>query len=276
MTETTLDAPLTRAIARRMRDLALLAGAEIMTYFRSTALDIRGKTDGSPVSAADLAANAVIMDGLRTSFPAIPVVSEEVGGDVPRDWAAPFFLLDPLDGTKEFIRGSGDFTVNIALVVDHKPLLGAVYAPVSQRLQWVREPGDAVEETPPFTADELGALRPLACRPADNAAITAALSRSHMNDATRAYIARYAVAHAIHAGSSLKFCLLAAGEADLYPRLSPTMEWDTAAADAVLIAAGGRTVDFSSGAPLRYGKPGLANPFFIAHGPGVKLRPAQR
>ena len=127
------------------------------------------------------------------------MVSEEVGGDVPRDWAAPFFLLDPLDGTKEFIRGSGDFTVNIALVVDHKPLLGAVYAPVSQRLQWVREPGDAVEETPPFTAEELGALRPLACRPADNAAITAALSRSHMNDATRAYIARYAVAHAIHA-----------------------------------------------------------------------------
>lgn len=273
MTTTALDASLTRAIARRMRDLALLAGAETMNYFRTDALDVRGKADGSPVSAADLAANAVIMAGLRASFPDIPVVSEEAGGDVPSDWAAPFFLLDPLDGTKEFIRGSGDFTVNIAFVVDHKPVLGAVFAPVSRRLQWVRGPGDAVEETPPFAADALGELHPLACRVADNGAITAALSRSHMNEATRAYIAKYAVAHAIHAGSSLKFCLLAAGEADLYPRLSPTMEWDTAAADAVLAAAGGSTVDFMTGQPLRYGKPGLANPFFIAHGPGVRLRP---
>jgi 3'(2'), 5'-bisphosphate nucleotidase len=274
MTETTFDASRTRAISRRMRDLALLAGEETMKYFRTDALDVRGKADGSPVSAADLAANAVIMEGLRASFPEIPVVSEEVGSDVPTDWAAPFFLLDPLDGTKEFIRGSGDFTVNIALVVGHKPVLGAVFAPVSQRLQWVRGPGDAVEETPPFAADALGDLRSLACRTADNGAITAALSRSHMNEATRAYIARYAVAHAIHAGSSLKFCLLAAGEADLYPRLSPTMEWDTAAADAVLAAAGGSTVDFITGEPLRYGKPGLSNPFFIAHGPGVRLIPS--
>lgn len=275
MTDTALDATQTRAIARRMRDLALLAGAETLKYFRSDALDVRGKADGSPVSAADLAANAVIMAGLRESFPSIPVVSEEVGSDIPADWAAPFFLLDPLDGTKEFIRGSGDFTVNIALVVDHKPLLGAVFAPVSQRLQWVRAPGDAVEETPPFAADTLGETRPLACREADNGAITAALSRSHMNAATRAYIARYSIAHAIHAGSSLKFCLLAAGEADLYPRLSPTMEWDTAAAEAVLVAAGGSTVDFATGEPLRYGKPGLANPFFIAHGPGVRLAPTR-
>lgn len=274
MTDTILDAIQTRDIARRMRDLALLAGAEILTYFRTDALDVRGKSDGTPVSAADLAANAIIMAGLRESFPAIPVVSEEIGSDVPRDWAAPFFLLDPLDGTKEFIRGSGDFTVNIALVVDHRPMLGAVFAPVANRLQWVRGPGDAVEEVAPFAVDRLGETKSLACRVADNAAITAALSRSHMNAATRDYIARYAVAHAIHAGSSLKFCLLAAGEADLYPRLSPTMEWDTAAADAVLAAAGGRTVDFATGAPLRYGKPGLANPFFIAHGPGVRLQPS--
>jgi 3'(2'), 5'-bisphosphate nucleotidase len=273
MSDTAFDATLTRAIARRMRDLALLAGAETMKYFRSATLDVRGKPDGTPVSAADLAANAMIMAGLRESFPAIPVVSEEVGSGVPEDWAAPFFLLDPLDGTKEFIRGSGDFTVNIALVVGHAPVLGAVFAPVSNRLQWVRGPGDAVEETPPFSADSLGDLHPLACRVADNAAITAALSRSHMNAATRDYISHYALAHAIHAGSSLKFCLLAAGQADLYPRLSPTMEWDTAAADAVLAAAGGRTVDFVTGEPLRYGKPGLANPFFIAHGPGVRLVP---
>ncbi len=273
MTETPLDALPAQAIARRMRDLALVAGAEIMKYFRTAALDVRGKADGSPVSAADLAANAAIMAGLRESFPAIPVVSEEVGSDVPANWGAPFFLLDPLDGTKEFIRGSGDFTVNIALVAGHTPCLGAVYAPVSQRLQWVRAPGEAVEETPPFSAADLGEVRRLSCRPADNRAVTAALSRSHMNDATRAYVAGYSVAHAIHAGSSLKFCLLAAGEADLYPRLSPTMEWDTAAADAILIAAGGRTVDFVTHQPLRYGKPGLANPFFVAHGPGLRLRP---
>lgn len=262
-----------RAIGRRMRDLAVLAGAETLAYFRTPDLDVHGKSDGTPVSAADLAANALIVSGLRQSFPAIPVVSEEVGGDTPSDRSAPFFLVDPLDGTREFISGSGHYTVNIALIVDHAPLLGAVYAPALDRLQWVREAGDAVEETPPFTVGAPGPARALSCRVADNAALVAVHSRSHLNSRTRQYLARYAVAEAGAAGSSLKFCLLAAAEADLYPRLGPTMEWDTAAAHAVLKAAGGRVVDAGTGRDLVYGKPDLANPWFVACGRGVRVLP---
>lgn len=260
-----------RAIGRRMRDLAVQAGAETLSYFRRPDLDVRGKADGTPVSAADLAANAVIVAGLRESFPAIPVVSEEVGGDTPSDWDAPFFLVDPLDGTKEFISGSGHYTVNIALIANRAPLLGAVFAPALERLQWVREAGDAVEERPPFSAD--APLRRLACREADNGALVAVHSRSHLNSHTCEYLRRYAVTRATDAGSSLKFCLLAAAEADLYPRLGPTMEWDTAAAHAVLKAAGGRVVDARSGAELAYGKPGLGNPWFVACGRGVRILP---
>ncbi len=256
-----------------MRDLAVRAGRATLTYYRASDLESRSKPDGTPVSAADLAANAIIMEGLHAAFPDIPAVSEEDGGDTPRDWSEPFFLIDPLDGTKEFIRGNGQYTVNIALIVDHAPLLGVVYAPVVERLQWVREPGAAVEEDPPHDPDEVGVLRRIACRAADNDALTAVLSRSHFSEETRTLVSRYAIASSSQAGSSLKFCLLAAGEADFYPRLSPTMEWDTAAADAILRAAGGRIVDHPGGKPLRYGKPGLENPFFIAHGPGVRLLP---
>lgn len=262
-----------RAIGRRMRDLAVRAGVETLKFFRSADLDVRGKADGSPVSTADLAANAVIVAGLHASFPAIPVVSEEAGGDTPCDWDAPFFLVDPLDGTREFISGSGHYTVNIALIADRKPLLGAVYAPALDRLQWVREAGEAVEETPPFAAEAPGPAHPLACREADNAALVAVHSRSHLNSGTRRYLARYAVAQATDAGSSLKFCLVAAAEADLYPRLGPTMEWDTAAAHAVLAAAGGRVVDADTGRELAYGKPDLRNPSFVACGRGVRILP---
>ncbi|MGE4528833.1 MAG: 3'(2'),5'-bisphosphate nucleotidase CysQ [Rhodospirillaceae bacterium] len=262
------------ALARRMRDLAVEAGAAIMPHFRSAALERRDKPDGTPVTAADLAANAVILAGLRASHPGIAAISEEEGSDVLTDPDRPFFLIDPLDGTKEFLNGSGQFTVNIALVVDRLPLLGVVYAPAIERLQWVRGPGDAVEEAPPHTADRIGALAPIRSRTADNAALTAVLSRSHMNPETRAYVARYAVAASSRAGSSLKFCLLAAGEADFYPRMGPTCEWDTAAAHAVLRAAGGRVAAYPQGEELRYGKPGLRNPFFIACGDGVNLLPA--
>jgi len=262
------------ALARRMRDLAVAAGRAILPHFRSETLDRRNKADGSPVTAADLAANAVILAGLRESHPAIPVISEEIGGDELADPNRPFFLIDPLDGTKEFIKGSGHFTVNIALVVDRLPLLGVVYAPATDRLQWVRAPGDAVEEAPPHAPDHLGTLSPIHCRTADNAALVAVLSRSHLTEETRAYIARYAIASSSQAGSSLKFCLLAAGEADFYPRMGPTCEWDTAAAHAVLRAAGGRVIAHPGGEELMYGKPGLRNPFFVACSAGVRLLPA--
>ncbi len=261
------------AIARRMRDLAVLAGRKTLAYYRAADLITRDKPDGSPVSEADLAANAVIMEGLRAAFPRIPVVSEEEGGDTPEDWSKPFFLIDPLDGTKEFIRGDGQYTVNIALIAAHAPLLGVVYAPAIERLQWTPTVGKAVEETPPHAPDAVGECRPIACRAADNDALVAVLSRSHYGEPTRELVARYAVASSSHAGSSLKFCLIAAGEADFYPRLSPTMEWDTAAADAVLRAAGGRVVGHPGGEDLIYGKPGLKNPFFIALGAGVRLLP---
>ncbi len=271
----TIDPSRQRAIGRRMRDLAVLAGVETLKYFRSETLDVRGKSDGTPVSAADLAANAVIVAGLHESFPDIPVVSEEDGSDTPSDWSAPFFLVDPLDGTKEFISGSGHYTVNIALVIDHRPVLGVVYAPVCERLQWVRVEGEAVEEAPPFAVDAPGPMHPLLSREADNAALVAVHSRSHLNSATRGYLARYNIAKATDAGSSLKFCLVAAGEADLYPRLGPTMAWDTAAAHAVLAAAGGRVVDYGTGRDLTYGEKDLRNPSFVALGRGVRLAAAE-
>ncbi|MEO0999299.1 MAG: 3'(2'),5'-bisphosphate nucleotidase CysQ, partial [Pseudomonadota bacterium] len=215
----------------------------------------------------------LLSPGFRAAFPDIPVVTEEeaeshVGG------AETFFLVDPLDGTKEFVQRRGDFTVNIALVSGGRPIRGVVYAPARERLFRTGPGGEAIEETGTFDPAAAGALRPLAVRRPDPEALIVVASKSHRDAATDAYIARYAVADFRSAGSSLKFCLLAAGEADLYPRLGRTMEWDTAAGHAVLTAAGGHVLRFDDQTPLTYGKPGFENPFFIAHAPGVPLVPA--
>jgi 3'(2'), 5'-bisphosphate nucleotidase len=186
--------------------------------------------------------------------------------------AATFLIVDPLDGTKEFVQRRGDFTVNIAYVQDGVPLRGVVYAPAQGRLFYTLPDGRSVEETGPFAKDAAGPVTPLSVSRPDNAALMVVASKSHRDAATDDYIARYAVRDMTSAGSSLKFCLVATGEADLYPRLGRTMEWDTAAGDAVLRGAGGHVVRFDDHQPLAYGKPGWDNPFFIAFAPGVELK----
>jgi 3'(2'), 5'-bisphosphate nucleotidase len=177
-----------------------------------------------------------------------------------------------LDGTKEFVQRRGDFTVNIAYVQDGVPTHGIVYAPAQGRLFYTSSVGGSVEETGPFDKDRIGGLKPIRVSTPDNAALVVVASKSHRDQATDDYIARYALRDMTSAGSSLKFCLLATGEADLYPRLGRTMEWDTAAGDAVLRGAGGQVVRFDDHQPLAYGKPGWDNPFFIAFAPGVALK----
>jgi 3'(2'), 5'-bisphosphate nucleotidase len=183
-----------------------------------------------------------------------------------------FLIVDPLDGTKEFINRRGDFTVNIALVEEGRPTRGIVYAPAKGRMFYTPAEGGAVEETGPFDPATPGTIRPIRVAEPDNAALMVVASKSHRDQATDDYIGKYAVKDMTSAGSSLKFCLVATGEADLYPRLGRTMEWDTAAGHAVLLGAGGRVLRHDDLTPLGYGKPGFENPFFIACAPGVDLK----
>jgi 3'(2'), 5'-bisphosphate nucleotidase len=186
--------------------------------------------------------------------------------------AQTFLIVDPLDGTKEFVQRRGDFTVNIAYVENGVPLRGVVYAPAQGRLFYTRADGQAVEETGALDKVTPGATRAISVSKPDNTALMVVASKSHRDAATDDYIGKYACKDMKSAGSSLKFCLVATGEADLYPRLGRTMEWDTAAGDAVLRCAGGQVVRFDDHTPLAYGKPGWDNPFFIAYAPGVQLK----
>ena len=234
------------------------------------AFQVHHKQDASPVTAADHAAEAIILARLAQIAPGIPIVAEEevAAGRIPRV-AGEFFLVDPLDGTKEFIARRGDFTVNIALIRDGMPVLGVVFAPANEKLYI----GDvaaakafrAAQKPDPAHAPAREAIR---VRQPPAQGLTAVASRSHSNAETDAYLARNKIKDRVSVGSSLKFCLVAAGEADVYPRLGPTMEWDTAAGHAVLSAAGG-SVTTLDGAPLRYGKPDFRNPSFIASGPSA-------
>lgn len=254
-----------------MRRLALEAGDKIMEIYDSPTFDVQTKSDDSPVTAADLAADKIISAGLRAAFPDVPLVTEEQSASHDLS-AGTFIIVDPLDGTKEFVKRRGDFTVNIAFVQDGTPISGVVYAPARGRLFYTTPDGQAVEETGAFDKATPGPLTPISVSTPDNAALAIVASMSHRDQATEDYIAKYAVADAKSAGSSLKFCLIATGEADLYPRVGRTMEWDTAAGHAVLAGAGGQVVRFDDHTPLRYGKAGFANPFFIAHAPGVDLK----
>ncbi|MEL6914293.1 MAG: 3'(2'),5'-bisphosphate nucleotidase CysQ [Pseudomonadota bacterium] len=254
-----------------MRRLALEAGAKIMEIYGARDFDVKVKSDASPVTEADEAADALISAGLRAAFPDITLVTEEQAA-THAERARTFLIVDPLDGTKEFIHRRGDFTVNIALVEDGVPTRGVVYAPAKERLFYTDATGRTVEEEGPFEAARAGTVREVSVKAPDNAALLVVASKSHRSPELEDYIARYAVADSKAAGSSLKFCLIASGEADLYPRLGRTMEWDTAAAHAVLAGAGGQVVRFDDLSPLTYGKPGYENPYFIAHAPGVVLK----
>ncbi len=258
------------ALVSAMRRLSIEAGAAIMEVYERDDMGVRSKEDASPVTEADEAADRLISAGLCAEFPDLPLVTEEQAATHSLD-ARTFLIVDPLDGTKEFVQRRGDFTVNIALVEDGVPTLGAVYAPAKRRMFLTRADGGAIEESGSFDLDEMGETRPISVTEPDNSGLRVVASKSHRDQATDDYIARYGVADLVSAGSSLKFCLVAAGEADFYPRLGPTMEWDTAAGQAVLTAAGGRVVEKESHRPLAYGKASFRNPFFLAYAPGVTL-----
>lgn len=260
-------------LVRTMRRLALLAGARIMEFYERGDLTIQTKADASPVTEADEAADALIAGGLQAAFPDLPLVTEEQAASHATT-ADTFLIVDPLDGTKEFIHRRGDFTVNIALVERGDPVLGVVFAPARARLFYTTADGSSVEESGPLDPETVGPLEPIGVSSSGATGLSVVASKSHRDKATDDYIARYDVAGFKAAGSSLKFCLVATGEADLYPRLGRTMEWDTAAGHAVLAGAGGRVVRFDDHSPLRYGKPGFENPFFIAYAPGVDLQPS--
>lgn len=235
------------------------AGAVVMQVY-GTDFDVETKGDDSPVTAADQRAEAVILAGLRRLTPTIPVVAEEAAaaGDIP-DVSACFWLVDPVDGTKEFVNRNGEFTVNVALVGHGRPVLGLVFAPALDRLFVGAEGVGAWVE-------ERGAQRAIATRAVPADGLTVVGSRWHGDDAAvGAYLAGRAIARTTTVGSSLKLCLVAEGAADVYPRFGRTMEWDIAAGDAVLRAAGGSVRDIA-GTIMRYGKPGFENPDFAAWG----------
>jgi len=235
------------------------AGDVILDIYR-TDFEVRGKNDSSPVTEADEKAEALILPALEALLPGVPVVAEEAvaAGNIP-EVGERFWLVDPLDGTKEFISRNGEFTVNIALIEKGRPVLGLVLAPAMDRLF-----GGAVGAG--AWIEEQGTRRAISVRTPPAEGVTVVASRSH-GDATAldAFLAPYTVAELRSAGSSLKICLVAAGEADLYPRLGRTMEWDIAAGHGVLAAAGGALTAID-GSPLNYGKPGFDNPHFVAKG----------
>jgi 3'(2'), 5'-bisphosphate nucleotidase len=242
------------------------AGGAIMAVY-ATDFAVSDKADSSPVTVADQAAEKIILADLAAIAPGVPVVAEEsvAAGHVPVI-ADRFFLVDPLDGTREFVSRRDEFTVNIALVEAGQPVLGVVYAPARRELYWgdVRA-GKAghIDADPDGTMPSMGSA--IQARQAPAQGLTAVASRSHRTPETDAFLANYSVAEFLSIGSSLKFCLVAAGRADLYPRIGTTMEWDTAAGHAVLAAAGG-SVTGLEGEPFSYGKPGFRNGNFVARG----------
>jgi 3'(2'), 5'-bisphosphate nucleotidase len=235
------------------------AGAAAMEIYARDH-EVTLKDDKSPVTEADLAVDRLVCAALGDLYPDIPVVTEERSSTHDaRNVPDIFFLVDPIDGTKEFIRKTGEFTINIALIEDGQPTAGIVYAPAAGRM-FVGQSTSGAREI-----DEAGNSRPIAVRTCGSEP-TAIASRSHLTPETVAFISENKIGDCVNAGSSLKFCLVAAGEADIYPRFGPTMEWDTAAGHAILAAAGGQVLT-CDGRPLTYGKPEYRNPYFIAASP---------
>jgi len=255
-------------LARLFGEITLRAGRAIMKA-RETANAPQYKSDGSPVTAADLAADEIIRRELAQHLPELVVITEESCTAATATKADRFILVDPLDGTKEFIKGSAEFTVNIALIERGTPVAGAVHAPALGLLYVGGKTASRAQYASADTDPHLGPLQPIAVRPAPPEGWHVVVSRSHLDPATKEWIGWHPIAEHRPAGSSLKFCLVAEGEADVYPRLGPTMEWDTAAGHAVLLAAGGSVTDLD-GRPMQYGKPDFRNGSFVAWGKGAR------
>ncbi|MEI6061175.1 MAG: 3'(2'),5'-bisphosphate nucleotidase CysQ [Bacteroidota bacterium] len=264
---------ITQELIGKVVQIAYQAGRAIMEIYEKP-FGFELKSDNSPLTLADKRAHEIIMAGLIST--GLPVLSEE-GAQISfetRDTWMDYWLVDPLDGTKEFIKKNGDFTVNIALVSNHQPVFGVVYAPVPDVLYWGSHSGSfrlKVKQLNPAASENFGEIELLAERlPCieRNEGFLVLGSRSHMNEQTEAFINDLRELHPdlsfVSRGSSLKFCTLAEGGADIYPRFGPTMEWDTAAGHAVALFAGCEVNQASSGLPLYYNKPALLNPFFIA------------
>jgi len=246
-------------------ETCLAAGAEILEVYEGD-FDVQAKKDASPLTEADLRSNRVITARLRSRWPEIPVLSEEAVEEGPyevrKNWTL-FWLVDPLDGTKEFVKRNGQFTVNVALIENGRPVAGFVYAPVPEVLYFgtqagaFKREGKQVVQLPSAAGAEQGTLRVVA-------------SLSHSNRKTEEFLENarreYRKVELVSMGSSLKLCLVAEGAADVYPRFGPTMEWDTGAAHAVVNAAGGRVVQVEGGEDLEYNKMDLHNPWFIVEG----------
>jgi len=245
-------------LVNQLLPVARLAGEAIMKIYAGGSKAFQNKVDASPVTEADFAAHSFLAAHLATLLPNCRVVSEEdAGSQAYRQQNGRFWLIDPLDGTKEFIARNGEFTVNIALVVDGQSVLGVVYAPAIDALYWGGLGLGAFRSV----EDEKIAIKVSPGAPSSYCRVVA--SKSHLNEATQSFIDRLGAVNLIQAGSSLKFCRIAEGVADLYPRMAPTYEWDTAAAQAVLEGAGGVVLDLD-GQPLKYGKPNVLNTSFIA------------
>ena len=240
-------------------DIAVNAGEEIMKIY-SKDFDVEYKDDKSPLTEADKKSHNVIVEGLNKY--GLPVLSEE-GKDIPyeerKDWSL-FWMVDPLDGTKEFIKKNGEFTVNIALINNNAPVFGVVYAPAVNVIYFIDDNNAYKAE---IINSKINNVKKLPLNIKKDKLIVVA-SKSHMNEETKKYIESLeGEKEFISKGSSLKLCMVAEGAADIYPRLAPTMEWDTAAADAVVRKAGKMTYSYENNKPLRYNKENLLNPWFV-------------
>lgn len=240
-------------------DLAVDAGKAIMEIYRKGTHTTTIKADASPVTEADIAAHRLIVDTLRGWTPDVPVVSEESKEQPDVGGKRYFWLVDPLDGTKSFIRGSGQFTVNIALIDEGNPVFGVIYIPAQDRLFYGSAAYGAFKQEP----DDAPRKVQVRMQPEEGVAVV--VSMAHLAPETEQFLQTLTVVSRVSASSSLKFCVVAEGEADVYPRFGRTMEWDTAAGHAIVNAAGGR-VETVDGQPLHYGKADFANPGFIVYG----------
>lgn len=253
--------------ATTLASIALAAGKEIMRVYR-TDFGVSHKDDHSVLTEADGLAEAIILKGLAEADPTLQVIAEEsvAGGHMP-EHGARFALVDPLDGTKEFVAKNGEFTVNIAIIEHGRPVMGVVYVPAQHRLFVAESPAFAWQSKTAPDGPVPTKRSPLRIRPAPAKGLTAVASKSHRSPDTDEWLSHYPIAEITGAGSALKFCLVAAGEADVYPRLGRTMEWDTAAGQAIVEAAGGRVLTIT-GEPLLYGKRerGYDNPSFVVFG----------
>lgn len=257
-----------QTLARLFGDLVIRAGALAMEVLERPHIETHLKNDKSPVTEADERVEEFLLKALARDLPGVPIVAEEAaarGVTAPR--GAAFLLIDPIDGTREFLARSPEFTVNLALIIGDAPVAGAIYAPAMGRVWFGATESFMADAAPGAPLPAARDWRRLRTRKAPPQGLTALVSKSHLDEATAAFVARLDIADRISAGSSLKFCAIAEGRADVYPRFGPTMEWDTAAGDAILRAAGGVVLD-PDGAPFRYNKTAqnYRNGAFVAWG----------